>query len=217
MKNHLKKTLCLMNNRNHIVIADPSAIMREGISAVLNKLTGVKIDIAEIESFESFQNLNEQLSELKPDVLIINPIYIGMRSVQQIKSETGLKNIKTIALIIDNIPQILVKSFDASININDTPNNIKNVIATLAKDQLSPKLELSAREKEVVVEVVKGLTGKQIADKLCLSTHTVMTHRRNIASKLQIHSSAGLTIYAIVNKLVDINDVKETINQPQEY
>ncbi len=72
---------------------------------------------------------------------------------------------------------------------------------------------LSAREKEIIVCVVKGLTNKQIADELFISTHTVITHRRNIASKLQIHSPAGLTIYAIVHKLVDLSEVRETILQ----
>lgn len=70
---------------------------------------------------------------------------------------------------------------------------------------------LSAREREIIVCVVKGLTNKQIADALCISTHTVITHRRNIASKLQIHSAAGLTIYAIVNKLVELSEIKDTI------
>ena len=64
------------------------------------------------------------------------------------------------------------------------------------------------REKEIITYVVKGLTNKEIADKLCLSVHTVITHRRNIARKLQIHSPAGLTIYAIVNKLVELKDVE---------
>jgi len=45
-------------------------------------------------------------------------------------------------------------------------------------------------------------------DRLCISVNTVITHRRNIARKLQIHSPAGLTIYAIVNGLVDISSVK---------
>ena len=49
---------------------------------------------------------------------------------------------------------------------------------------------------------------KEIADHLCISVNTVITHRRNIARKLQIHSPAGLTIYAIVNNLVDISSVK---------
>ena len=74
---------------------------------------------------------------------------------------------------------------------------------------------LSAREKEIIVCVVKGMTNKQIADALCISAHTVITHRRNIAAKLQIHSAAGLTIYAIVNKLVELSEIKDTITDPQ--
>ena len=68
---------------------------------------------------------------------------------------------------------------------------------------------LSQREKEIVVCVVKGMTNREIADRLFLSTHTVVTHRRNIARKLQIHSASGLTIYAIVNKLVELSDIKQ--------
>ena len=67
---------------------------------------------------------------------------------------------------------------------------------------------LSQREKEILACVVKGKTNKETADALCLSVHTVITHRRNIARKLQIHSPAGLTIYAIVNKLVELSDIK---------
>ncbi len=67
---------------------------------------------------------------------------------------------------------------------------------------------LSQREKEIIACVVKGKTNKETANELCLSIHTVITHRRNIARKLQIHSPAGLTIYAIVNKLVELSDVK---------
>jgi regulator of cell morphogenesis and NO signaling len=65
--------------------------------------------------------------------------------------------------------------------------------------------DLSSREKDVLVQIVNGLSNKEIADKLCLSTHTVMSHRKNIARKLNIHSTAGLTIYAIVNGIVEIN------------
>ncbi|MBQ1611884.1 MAG: response regulator transcription factor, partial [Alphaproteobacteria bacterium] len=66
---------------------------------------------------------------------------------------------------------------------------------------------LSPREKDIVIGVVKGLTNKEIADKLFISLNTVLTHRRNIARKLEIHSPAGLTIYAIINGLVDLKDV----------
>ena len=68
--------------------------------------------------------------------------------------------------------------------------------------------ELSEREQDVLVQVVHGLSNKEIADVLCISTHTVISHRKNIARKLNIHSTAGLTIYAIVNKLVDINSLE---------
>ena len=67
---------------------------------------------------------------------------------------------------------------------------------------------LGEREKDVIVALVQGMTNKEIADHLCISVNTVITHRRNIARKLQIHSPAGLTIYAIVNNLVDISSVK---------
>jgi regulator of cell morphogenesis and NO signaling len=67
---------------------------------------------------------------------------------------------------------------------------------------------LSDRERDVIISLVQGMTNKEIADHLCISINTVITHRRNIARKLQIHSPAGLTIYAIVNNLVDISAVK---------
>ena len=68
--------------------------------------------------------------------------------------------------------------------------------------------ELSDREKDVLIQVVRGLSNKEIADVLCISMHTVISHRKHIAAKLNIHSTAGLTVYAIVNKLVDLNTLE---------
>ena len=79
---------------------------------------------------------------------------------------------------------------------------------TRRRHQLPETEELSEREQDVLVQVVHGLSNKEIADVLCISTHTVISHRKNIARKLNIHSTAGLTIYAIVNKLVDINTLE---------
>jgi regulator of cell morphogenesis and NO signaling len=67
---------------------------------------------------------------------------------------------------------------------------------------------LSEREKEIIRYVAQGLSNKEIADKLCLSVHTVTTHRRNLSAKLDIHSPAALTIFAILHNLVDLNEVK---------
>ena len=66
---------------------------------------------------------------------------------------------------------------------------------------------MTDREKEIICCVAKGMSNKEIADKLCLSVHTVTTYRRNISSKLQIHSSASLTVFAILHNLIDINEV----------
>lgn len=68
--------------------------------------------------------------------------------------------------------------------------------------------ELSSREKDVLIQVVRGLSNKEIADVLCISMHTVVSHRKHISRKLNIHSTAGLTVYAIVNHLVDLNNLE---------
>lgn len=67
---------------------------------------------------------------------------------------------------------------------------------------------LTEREKEIIRNVARGLSNKEIADKLCLSPHTVATHRRNICAKLDIHSAAGLTIFAIIHHLLKVSEVK---------
>lgn len=67
---------------------------------------------------------------------------------------------------------------------------------------------LGEREKEIIVCVAKGKSNKEIADELCISVYTVATHRRNICAKLNIHTTAGLTIFAIINNLVRIDDIK---------
>lgn len=67
---------------------------------------------------------------------------------------------------------------------------------------------LTEREKEVIAEVAHGLANKEIADKLNLSFHTITTYRKNISAKLNIHSTAGLVIFAILHHLIDIGDAK---------
>lgn len=68
--------------------------------------------------------------------------------------------------------------------------------------------ELSEREREIIHGVASGLSNKEIAEKLCISVHTVTTHRRNIASKLQIHSGAGLAIYAVIHGIVKLDELR---------
>ena len=92
----------------------------------------------------------------------------------------------------------LAKQVDVTRNISDM----------VFKGGVQNSESLSDREKDVIVALVQGMSNKEIAEHLCISVNTVITHRRNIARKLQIHSPAGLTIYAIVNGLIDISAVK---------
>ena len=87
-------------------------------------------------------------------------------------------------------------------------NDVSAKISSMISQAPQSDEQLSDREKDVIVALVQGMTNKEIADHLFISINTVITHRRNIARKLQIHSPAGLTIYAIVNNLVDILSVK---------
>lgn len=90
--------------------------------------------------------------------------------------------------------------------------NLKNSSQILYADKTADDAEdtsgtLTSREKEIIICLTKGLNNKEIADYLFLSPHTVATHRRNISNKLQIHTIAGLIIYAIANKLIKIEEV----------
>lgn len=69
---------------------------------------------------------------------------------------------------------------------------------------------LTDRERDVIIGVAQGLSNKEIADKLNLSFHTITTYRKNISAKLNIHSTAGLAIFAILNHLIKIDEIKLT-------
>ena len=68
--------------------------------------------------------------------------------------------------------------------------------------------DLSSRETDVLQLIVKGITNKEIADKLCLSFHTITTYRKNISAKLNIHSTAALTIFAILHGIVNPEEIE---------
>ena len=99
-----------------------------------------------------------------------------------------------------------IRRLEQATKDNSITKNINNIVYKSRADQNSDAL--SDREKDVIIALVQGMSNKEIADHLYISVNTVITHRRNIARKLQIHSPAGLTIYAIVNGLVDISSVK---------
>ena len=108
------------------------------------------------------------------------------------------------AMVEDHIFVPAIRRVERMSKQSDIAKNISGMVLGAGQNADS----LSDREKDVVIALVQGMSNKEIADHLCISVNTVITHRRNIARKLQIHSPAGLTIYAIINCLVDISAVK---------
>ena len=104
-----------------------------------------------------------------------------------------------------------MRNYDGCIGIFNTKEQVeKKLQAALKissdKEQDENSNELSLREREILTAVAKGKTNKEIADEFNLSIHTVISHRKNISHKLGINSIAGLTIYAVMNKLLDVED-----------
>ena len=205
-----------MNNSTSlkIVVAETSVIIRSGLTAVLKRLPNLNVHPVEVSSPDALQNY---LHLRTPDVVIVNPTFGGWFNLKDFKAEHGRQeNIKYVAMVCSVIDTNALKEYDAHFAIYDDTDVIAERLEQLLKNEEeatgdNEQEALSQREKEIITCVVKGMTNKAIADKLFLSIHTVITHRRNIARKLQIHSSAGLTIYAIVNKLVELQDIKETL------
>ena len=81
-------------------------------------------------------------------------------------------------------------------------NNIMPVIPQGGRENA-----LSSRETEVLALVVRGLINKEIADRLCISLPTVVTHRKNICDKLHIRSVSALTIYAVTHGIVNPEEI----------
>ncbi|WP_329903218.1 response regulator transcription factor [Porphyromonas pogonae] len=190
-----------------IAIAEPSTIIRLGIESMLKRLNNYKVQILWL-SEDNGHELTEISSHLSADIYILNPIICGLHP----RSFNIPEESKTVAIISTFIHKCLLKEYDDVLELDSSLENVQDIIGKLMDEEKSstPVMDtqtLTNREKEIVVCVVKGMTNKEIADALFLSTHTVITHRRNISKKLQIHSPSGLTIYAIMNKLVQLDEI----------
>jgi len=194
-----------------IAIVEPSVIIRSGISVALKRIPGYRIQPIEIISLDT---VNHYLNIHKPDILIINPAFWGYFDISKIKEETSNAKLKCLALVYSAIDTNLLRNYDDTLSIYDSVEQLKEKLDKLFDSLMNKDTEeqstLSAREKEIITCVVRGLTNKEIAQALFLSTHTVISHRRNIARKLEIHSTAGLTVYAIMNKLIEIDEIKKS-------
>ncbi|MDR0686992.1 MAG: LuxR C-terminal-related transcriptional regulator [Dysgonamonadaceae bacterium] len=189
-----------MNCPIRISVFEPSAIIRNGILSALGHINSFDMEVDEVTDPET---LKSSLSKQKPNLLIVNPCVLGVLSLIQIRRAVDNPAMKCVAIQTTFYPLFLLKQFDDVISIYDPEEQIIEKLTTLAVETGgdSKVSMLTTREKEIIICVIQGLTNRQIADKLHLSMHTIISHRRNISSKLQIHSTAGLTVYAMVNKL----------------
>ena len=162
-----------------------------------------------VETFSKHhEQTDKKLRELKLMIIKYLPAD-GLRNNQLTATLYDIYNneewLRQHAEVEDNIFTPAIRRLERQTKQQDVTRNITDMVFKGGQDNVEM---LSERERDVIIGVVQGMQNKEIADHLCISVNTVITHRRNIARKLQIHSPAGLTIYAIVNGLVDINSVK---------
>ena len=192
-----------------IAIAEPSQMLRHGLGDMLREVPDVEI----VFSTDNLNSLNARIPALHPDLLILNPQLYEYARRATIRAEFDhLPNLRLIGLITTHIDSQHLKQFSGIIELNDDLQRVKStinqVIGTIQNDGDEPDTDpLSDREKEVLICLSKGLKNNEIADTLNISVHTVITHRKNIVRKTGIKSVAALTVYAILNNLIDEKDI----------
>lgn len=194
-----------------IVVAIPSALIQNFVEVQFRKAVAFK---SKLILCNDIYTLPDLLKTEIPDIVVTTPNVVGDVTLPLVKERLGLLECKFIAICLGGMDEHLLRNYDGKFLLTDKENDfiesIEKLLYEEQDEQEDPKENtLTPREKDIVVCVVKGMTNKEIASELYLSTHTVITHRRNIAKKLQIHSPAGLTIYAIVNNLVELSDIKD--------
>lgn len=197
-----------MNNIT-IVVAESSYLIQKGLEVILKKLGDNQI----IQRMDKAEGLFESLSSLKPNILILNPDLLNGDFELVMKESAKLGTCKLVILSNKKSDEAKYPA-DAFLHYNDDQSQIFSCLESL-KDELikTGKTEksdepISAREKNILKHIALGLTNKEIADQLFISIHTVVTHRKNITQKLGIKSVSGLTVYAILNNLIAMDEVK---------
>ncbi len=204
-----------------VLVADDHKIVREGLRTLIEKQSGMEV-IAEAENGRMALKLIKKLS---PDIALMDiamPDLNGIEATRQIVAEAP--STKVIALSMHSDRQFVTRMMSAGASgyllkdcaFEEVARAIRSVMAR--QIYLSPEIVsivvkdflrrsepsdsmlssvMSPREREVLQLIAEGKTTKQIALRLHISAKTVDTHRRNIMDKLDIHSVAELTKYAI--------------------
>ena len=154
-----------------------------------------------------------RLRNMDADLIVVDPVIFDCASRVTGRSRIAENSdAAVVALQTVQMEDEVWRQYDDTINIyDDPPVIIKKLRSVLSSRQDSPKSEsheLSAREKEILVCVAKGMLNKEIADLFSISIYTVISHRKNITRKTGIKTVAGLTVYALLNNLIDANSIE---------
>lgn len=180
-----------------VVIVEQSYLIRLALRNLIQSLDNTfeindydSLDLGELKKISSSDSL----------VLLANP---------EITNNNRFDSLKSKKLIIINLHHF--NSFNGydenSVYLNDSREiiigKIEKALSKIIRNRsiVNNKI-LSKREADILKFVALGLTNKEIADKLFISTHTVITHRKNISAKLGIKTIAGFTVYALLNKIL---------------
>lgn len=175
-----------------VAVVTPSTLEALGLRYVLH----VYFD-AEVEIFAAAADLMEVRSE-RFDAYFVSPdVCLGCIDFFLPRKA------KVVVLCGDLAGNAMFMSLDAGVPEGDLVDAVDGCMARIGKNELQAREELTPRETDVLRCVARGCMNKEIADELCISVNTVLTHRKNIAAKLGIKTVSGLSLYAMMNGLVE--------------
>ncbi|MBR6758343.1 MAG: response regulator transcription factor [Bacteroidaceae bacterium] len=195
-----------MTNNKRIVIIEPYSMIAQGLRLMIDEIKGY-----EVSAIIADGHYIERVAPLRPDIVIINPSIIDIKRRGELDElAQRLPGSTFAALVYQYVDPDVLRYFKTTIEISDSREKITLKLRQLleSSEQVTESTELSDREKEILIAVAKGLTNKNIADQYHISIHTVITHRKNLTRKTGIKSVSGLTVYAILNNLIDIKEVE---------
>ena len=192
---------------NRVIICEASETISIGLAEIIDSMA--QFDV--VSRLDSPEHLSEKIIALDANMLIINPVLLGFQN-KDFLSQLGKEhpNVVIIALVSSCIDHTMLTPYNGIIEINDTRSKIISKMNEFVQSEATKNaddVELSKRETDVLVAVAKGMMNKEIADQMNISIHTVISHRKNITRKTGIKSVSGLTVYALLNNLIDEKDL----------
>ena len=192
---------------NRVIICEASEIIAIGLAEIIDGMA--QFDV--VARLDSPEHLSEKITATDANLLIIDPMLLGYHS-KDFLSQLGKEhpNMVIIALVSSYLDHSMLTPFGGVIEINDTKSKVISKMNEFAQSEATKNtddVELSKRETDVLVAVAKGMMNKEIADQMNISIHTVISHRKNITRKTGIKSVSGLTVYALLNNLIDEKDL----------